>query len=669
MKKLYLFLLFALCATGLTNAQLFSDDFESYNVGDYLGVVGGPDWTTWSGTTGGAEDVQITAAQASSGSNGIYFSSSASGGGPQDVVLNFAQQYTSGTFEFESDFYVESGKGGYFNFQGTPVIGTQWAMNCYLDAGLVDIDGFVSGTYTPNTWFTLRIEANLTLGNWEAWVDGTSIGTWANPVNQVASLDLFPTQGNGFYVDDVSYNHTPYVLPQLNGGVSGVDMVGDVDGMVVSPSVDIRNVGVDPITSFDLDITYNGATLTENITGVNIPSLGAYTVDFTNTMTLVAGMNNAMAIIRNVNGMGADGDSNDDTLTLAVNPIVPATGRVVVGEEATGTWCQWCPRGAVYMDIWSKRYGSYFAGIAVHNNDPMADTEYDAGMGLLIQGYPSALVDRGPSIDPTQMGPSIVSNLQTAPAAVIENGAAWNATTRELQVSLTTTFAQTVTGEYKIACVLTEDGVTGTDPAYGQANAYAGGTNGPMGGYENLPATVPASQMVYDHVARAISPFFGGMDNSFPGTMNTNDVFIHNFTYTLPPDWDETKMHIVGMVIAPDGSINNAGYTTVDEAVANGFTVGRDIDGSQVLDGPDNFLKLYPNPTTGQAFATIDLDGAAEVNVHIYDLTDRIVNVTEYGNLVGAQTLRLNTQGLARGIYSVSVIAQGQVFTKKLVIE
>ena len=87
-------------------AQTFSDDFESYSVGSYLGTSSA-DWTTWSGTEGGAEDVTINNNNASSGNQSIYFSSTAANGGPADVVLPFDQVYNSGNFSFEANFYVD----------------------------------------------------------------------------------------------------------------------------------------------------------------------------------------------------------------------------------------------------------------------------------------------------------------------------------------------------------------------------------------------------------------------------------------------------------------------------------------------------------------------------------------------------------------------------------
>ena len=50
-----------------------------------------------------------------------------------------------------------------------------------------------------------------------------------------------------------------------------------------NPSVDVRNLGVSNITSFDVDFDYNGVTVTENITGVNLSTVDVYQVSFTSS--------------------------------------------------------------------------------------------------------------------------------------------------------------------------------------------------------------------------------------------------------------------------------------------------------------------------------------------------------------------------------------------------
>lgn len=667
MKKSVL-LLTGLLTAQLVSAQLFSDNFDSYALGSFIGPQSN-NWTTWSGAQGGAEDVATTNNQAASAPHSVYFASTSANGGPQDVVLNFGQLYNSGIFTLSSDFYVNSGKGAYYNIQGATTIGNLWALNVHMDAGELAIDdgntpNLCVGAYPEATWFNLKIEANLTLHVWKAYVNNVLLGTWVNGVNTVASADYFPLQNNQFFMDNVSFDHQTYTLPALNAMVASLDMGGNIAGQNVTPSVSILNAGQNALTSFDVNLNYNGQNYTQNITGVNVASIASYTVNIP-SLSLVPGQNNAVVTISNING-GNDDNANDNTLTQAVDPVVPAEGKIVVGEEATGTWCQWCPRGAVFMDKFATDYNGFWAGIAVHNGDPMVVADYDAGIGGLIGGYPSALVDRLGDVDPSQMSSDFFTRLQTAPKGVLTNGATWDATTRVLNVSVSTEMMQATNGSYKVACVLTEDGVTGTGSGYNQSNAYAGGNNGVMGGFESLPSPVPAAQMVYDHVARAIAPGFAGQTGIIAATTTVGDNYVANFSFTLPSTWDETQMHIVGMLIDPQGKIDNAGYTTINEAVQNGYVGVDELIGSINL---EQMLTVAPNPATDFANITLHIPTAATVSVRIMDAKGGIIQARQYGSLQGDFELGINTTNFAPGLYVVEMQMNEQRVQKKLIIK
>lgn len=653
-------LLSSLIVASSVNAQIFSDDFEGYNVGDYIGPPS-TEWTTWSGTEGGAEDAQVTSAQASSGSNSIYFSSTGANGGPQDVLLDFGQQYTSGVFVFESDFYVDAGNNGYFNFQGETVPGTTWAMNCNMADGIISLDDGATadlalGTYTPDTWFTLRIEANLSTGRWQASRDGVCFGVWANSVNEIATLDLFPINGSSYYVDDISFDHTAYTPAQLNATITGYSFGGIIAGKDENPSVTVANTGTDPITSFDVEVQAFGSTITENITGVNLTSGQSMVVDFTSSITTGSIEESTSATISNING-GTDGDATDNDACAIVTPIIPAPGKVVVGEEATGTWCPWCTRGTVFMDRYEQDFGDYWAGIAVHNNDPMVVTDYDAAIGPLIGGYPSSLVDRGADVDPSAMSTDFYTRLQTAPVASINNSSTWNSATRELSVTVEADFASAANSNYRLACVLTEDGVTGTTSDYDQANAYAGGSNGVMGGYELLPNPVPASQMVYDHVARDIAPDFDGDPASFPATVNAGEQHSVTFNFTIPQEWNVSQMHIIGLLIDPNGQIDNAGKSVIDglsnlDEVANNQT-----------------FRMYPNPSSTVTVIEADLSQNADISLTLTDMAGKIVDARDYGMVTPGTKLPIATSSLESGVYVVQLMVNGKLLTKQLVVE
>lgn len=653
-------LLSSLIAASSVNAQIFSDDFESYTVGDYVGPAS-TEWTTWSGTEGGAEDVQVTSAQASSGSNSIYFSSTGANGGPQDVILDFGQQYTDGIFVFESDFYVDAGNNAYFNFQGTSVPGTTWSMNCNMADGIISLDDAATadlalGSYTADSWFTLRIEANLSTGRWQAFHNGTCFGVWANSVNEIASADLFPINGSSYYMDDVSFDHSAYTPQQLNATITGYNFGGIIAGKDENPSVTVANTGTDVITSFDVEVQAFGSTITENVTGVSLASGQSMVIDFASSITVGSVEESTSATISNING-GADGDATDNDACAVVTPVIPAPGKIVVGEEATGTWCPWCTRGTVFMDRYEEDFGDYWAGIAVHNNDPMVVTDYDAAIGPLIGGYPSSLVDRGGEVDPSAMSTDFYSRLQTAPVATINNSSVWDATTRELTVTVEADFASAANNNYRLACVLTEDGVTGTTADYDQANAYAGGTNGEMGGYELLPNPVPAAQMVYDHVARDIAPDFDGDPNSFPATVNAGEQHSVTFTFTIPQEWNISLMHIIGLLIDPNGQIDNAGKSYVDE-----------VSNLDELTFDSNF-RMYPNPASEVTVIEADLTQNAEISIALTDMTGKVVDSRDYGVVAPGSKLPIATSSLEAGVYVVQLTVNGKLMTKQLIVE
>ncbi len=661
-----------LFASNFSFGQLFSDDFESYALGSYVGPQS-TNWSTWSGTEGNTEDVKTTDLQALSGAQSIYFASTVANGGPQDVLLKFGQVYNSGVFTLENNFYVNTGKNAYFNIQGTQTPGTTYTLNVNMDAGVIRIDdGTTSdlavGSFNHATWFNLKIVANLTLKVWKAYVNGQLFSTWTNGINSVAAVDYFPIQNSQFYVDDVSFDHQTYTLPALNALTTQIVTTGEIAGQTFAPQVRVLNGGTTAINSFDVDFEYNGLTYSTSVAGQNLASLASYMVTMP-AITLAPTNGTYTAIVSNVNG-GVDDIGADDTLTNLISPIVPAAGKLVVSEEGTGTWCQWCPRGAVFMDQFSQKYDGYWVGIAIHNGDPMTVTEYDAAFGSLISGYPSATVDRGVDVDPSAMSSQFFQRLQVAPKATLVNGALWDATSRTLNVSVTANFSASATSSYKLACVLTEDGVTGTSSSYNQSNSYAGGGNGVMGGYETKPNPVPAAQMVYDHVARAIAPSFAGYTNSFPATVSSGDSHTLNFTFELPSTWNENEMHIVGLLIDPTGRIDNAGTATIADAVTNGFVDGSNAGLFEALENQlDDAVKIYPNPTSTSTTISLNLKNEAQVDMKLIDLSGKVMAARNYGSINGTWSVNLNTANLNAGVYLVELTIDGTRVIKRLTIE
>ena len=628
MKKQYLIIIGSLLI-GNAFGQTFSDNFDSYASGDNLAAKSAV-WETWSSPNGGADDVKVTNTKAKSGSNSIYFQSTAANGGPADVILPFGGARNNGQFELKMNMNVDAGKNAYFNFQEQTTVGKGYTIDVYFNENkTLNINNQAAGSllsvsYPQGQWFEFQLKVDLNTNSWDLYIDGTKAGSFQNSTRAIASMDLFPINGSSFYVDDVSYTYTSYSPTSKNASVTYIgNVMGYLAGANVTPSVEIRNLGTTTITEAEISLKYNGNTSSKKLTGISIASGGLYSSNLDNPISIVGGIADVVASIVTVNGT-ADDNNADNSKTLTINPIVPAKGKVVIGEEATGTWCQWCPRGAVALKTMHDKYDGFFQGIAVHNNDPMENPYYDASIASKISGYPSALVDRGAKMDPSAMGGDFINRIQIAPKGVMDIAAKYDAATKVMSVSVETTIESAISGDYRIACVIVEDDVTGTTSGYNQSNAYAGGGSGVMGGYEKLPNPVPAAQMVYDHVGRAIAPTFSGLPNAFGASASAGQKFVHNFTFDIDPSWDLTQMHVVSMFIDKTGMIDNGGTIHYNDAIKKAFKDGTAVLASQVLNGPDNRISVSPNPTTSDINLMLTGAISAESTVEVLDMQQKL---------------------------------------------
>ena len=152
----------------------------------------------------------------------------------------------------------------------------------------------------------------------------------------------------------------------------------------------VKNRGIETVTSFDVSYTIDGGSpIVSTISGVSIATSGVY--DFVADQPMIfdtEGTYEIVVTIENING-NIDEDPSNNTLThfIGIVPFVPE--KRVFGEEATGTWCGWCPRGIVAMDYMAATYPDTWIGVAVHNSDPMVNTVYDNGIAAHISGYPN----------------------------------------------------------------------------------------------------------------------------------------------------------------------------------------------------------------------------------------------------------------------------------------
>ncbi len=669
MRKAILFFFAAALSSFVALSQTtFSDNFDQDTAGKYL-AKSDPAFTTWSKSPGGTDDILVSSTKAHSGSNSIYFASTSSPGGPSDIVLPFVGgAYNTGNFSYSMWMFVNTGKKAYFNLQEQTTVGKGWSFDANFDSiGNLTFVNTLSGTlftttYSQNQWFQIEIRVNLNSNNWQVFIDNNLMGSFTNSYRAIASIDIYPMTGTSFYVDDVSYTYTPYTKPAVNAALTYIyNVSGYLATQAVTPKIEIRNLGTQTITSATVQTFYNGILQTKNVTGLSLAPLSYDTITMDYPITLVAGSNLFTTSVTKANG-AIDNDTSDNTKSVLLNPVVPAVGKFVIGEEATGTWCGWCVRGIVFLKQFEEKYKGLFQGIAVHNADPMVYGNYDRGVAA--SSFPNAIVDRGAFFDPSAMETDILARLKDPPVTMIKGGAKYNSQTGVLNVSLTTTFNTAATGNYKIACVLVEDSVSGIGTGWDQHNYYSGGASGVMGGFEKLPSDIAADQIVYDHVGRIIVPNYGGLPNAFKASVNSGEIFVHNFAITMDPTWRQNKMKIVGFVINPTGRIDNGMAIGVSSAIANGWVAGTAVTGVQRLDIQTANMNVYPNPVKNDLH--ISLPANSNTEIQIYSISGELMQKT---TKVNATDISFDTQNWASGIYLVRILNGDQVVNRKFVKE
>ena len=283
----------------------------------------------------------------------------------------------------------------------------------------------------------------------------------------------------------------------------------------------ITNNSAKPITQITYSISVDGENGAEKSLDLSSPieSMETASIPFIKAFE-DEGLHSVELNISKVNG-----NTNINKKSSAEYSIIAlekSADRVSVVEEQTGTWCGWCPRGHVALDLLNKQLGDKVVTLAGHFTngesqvDPMnilgdnitSQAEAYADYGLIAlyvssllggDGLPGAMFDRVVAADPYvganttkgkngtyEYGATDLVNLlkeENPSEADFSMTASWaDDKNTDIKVDLTTTFNYNRFGSfpYGVAFVLSENGMTGKGATWKQLNYYSklAGVNG-----------------------------------------------------------------------------------------------------------------------------------------------------------------------------------------------
>ncbi len=424
-------------------------------------------------------------------------------------------------------------------------------------------------------------------------------------------------------------------------------------------SYTIKNTGLNTINQMEVEWTDGVDTYTDQLTGLNVKFFETYSGKFKTKVSVAdATQIDITAKVVSVNGV-PDSVLENNVNTLVVRGLDKAIPLKMVVEEATGTWCGWCPRGAVNMELMREKYPDEFIGIAVHNEDPMMVQDYNDGLTALpgFGGFPSVVINRSTIEDPADMETILLDNVRQENGPV-EVSATGTFNDRTITVDASVDFnTQFLNEDLKLIAVLVEDGVKGTTSGYNQTNYYANNAVGVMGGFETLPDPVPASQMVYNEVGRELIFGFEGRPNTFSTEINAGDFADLSFDVEVPAALNINNVYVVVMVADGQGTILGGAHTESKTVSSN------DVNADLLSMG------ITPNPAADVTYIDINLPKKETVTMQIVNQLGQTIAAKNYGELSGKQVLPVITQDFGKGIYFVRMAAGSTQQTLKLIVE
>lgn len=276
----------------------------------------------------------------------------------------------------------------------------------------------------------------------------------------------------------------------------------------------------------------------------------------------IAGRNHIMTVsVSSIDGEPDAIPANsqiEESYSAASSTFFP---RKIVMEEATGTWCGWCPRGIVAIEKMNEKYPDNFIAIAVHDDEMIPVLDGYQPFFNMVGSYPNAHINRSYWIDPY---PFDLDDVKDKGEAQI-NATAYSPDGKEVQVATETEFGFNDNGstEYSVAYVLTEDKVG----PYAQSNYYSNpeaehDPNNMMDWWVHQGSRVVT---VYNDVARAIYGDYYGVKGLFPNEIKEGETYKNQYVFSLPDNvQNKENLNLVTLLIdSRTGEIMNADRTPV----------------------------------------------------------------------------------------------------------
>jgi hypothetical protein len=331
--------------------------------------------------------------------------------------------------------------------------------------------------------------------------------------------------------------------------------------------------------------------------------------------------------------------------------ISAQTGYNAILEYCTGTWCQYCPCGHTIIHDILQSYPNTMV-LAYHGagSDPWLSYSLPMIQLFGFNAYPTGVIGRKTGIISRSAWNNqvvIQSNTFQPGVTININNKLYNAGTRTITADIQLTSTTTLTGDYYVMFILTENNLI-----YPQT-----GNSGCTGG----------SNYVHDHVVK-------GLVNGATGTLlNTTDNWTSGTSVTVPLSYV-----IPGSVVEGNSVMNifvyrGGGNVAVDQEVQQtrmqSITMPVGIPNSNEVADKFSLDQNYPNPFNPTTNIRFSIPSDQNVSLKFYNAMGQEVSTYVDDFLkAGVYNAEFDASNLSSGIYFYTLKTANFVETKKMML-
>ena len=418
----------------------------------------------------------------------------------------------------------------------------------------------------------------------------------------------------------------------------------------------VRNLGMRPLTSFDVTYSVNGGAdvATYSVTGINVPFGATYSfnhnVPFSES---TPGNYTIVMTVSNPNGF-EDPSPADNTQSVSTTVYDPSAcvARTSILEQFTGPRCGYCPGGHDRIEqalqgsntIWAVHHAGFGDDALTCTANQQYTFFYNAGGSTYA---PAMMVDRFHG-DAEEPGPvtSVYSSVPAIQQYITEinnnpcfltldvNGIIYDASTRRFGGTVTGHFTSPVyNANTRLTLMIAED-----SNLMDQID-YSTGSSQTLRNY-----------MHFNAIRGTLTEIWGDAIS-----VDANGDFTYNVNATLPNNLKAWRCRVIAIVSDRDASDANACAVmqAATTAKLNAPYVG-------ISEANEVSLNAYPNPATDH----LTIEAGSNINeISIYNAMGQKVYAN---NNVNGELFVVDTKDMASGMYMVIIRTDKGVASQRI---